>query len=90
MGILNLTPDSFYDGGKYKNDNEILSQVYMMLKNEAAFYKVDIDKSPLLKIKYGITQLPTFLFYKNGVYIDFVIGLISRETLIEKIENALK
>lgn len=40
MGILNLTPDSFYDGGKYKNDSEILSQVYMMLKNEATFVDV--------------------------------------------------
>jgi dihydropteroate synthase len=40
MGILNLTPDSFYDGGKYKNDSEILSQVYMMLKNEASFIDV--------------------------------------------------
>jgi dihydropteroate synthase len=40
MGILNLTPDSFYDGGKYKNDNEILSQVYMMLKNEATFIDI--------------------------------------------------
>ncbi|WP_250432870.1 dihydropteroate synthase [Hanstruepera flava] len=37
MGILNLTPDSFYDGGKYKNESEILSQVYMMLKNGATF-----------------------------------------------------
>lgn len=40
MGILNITPDSFYDGGKYKNDSEILSQVYMMLKNEATFIDV--------------------------------------------------
>lgn len=40
MGILNLTPDSFYDGGKYKNDSEILSQVYMMLKNEATFIDI--------------------------------------------------
>ena len=41
MGILNLTPDSFYDGGgKYKNDNEILSQVYMMLKHEATFIDI--------------------------------------------------
>lgn len=40
MGILNLTPDSFYDGGKFKNDSEILSQVYMMLKNEATFIDI--------------------------------------------------
>ncbi len=23
MGILNVTPDSFFDGGKYKNKDEI-------------------------------------------------------------------
>lgn len=37
MGILNLTPDSFYDGGKYKDENSILKQVETMLSNGAAF-----------------------------------------------------
>lgn len=40
MGILNITPDSFYDGGKYKNDSEFLSQVYVMLKDGATFVDV--------------------------------------------------
>lgn len=31
MGILNLTPDSFYDGGKYKSDADILVQVEKMI-----------------------------------------------------------
>jgi dihydropteroate synthase len=31
MGILNLTPDSFYDGGKYKNLKGMLSKVAQML-----------------------------------------------------------
>ncbi|PKV52611.1 dihydropteroate synthase [Aquimarina sp. MAR_2010_214] len=37
MGILNLTPDSFYDGGKYKNEDEILQQVEQMLVEGATF-----------------------------------------------------
>ena len=37
MGILNLTPDSFYDGGKYKSEKTILSQVDKMLKEGATF-----------------------------------------------------
>lgn len=40
MGILNLTPDSFYDGGKYKEKNEILNQVEKMLKEGATFIDV--------------------------------------------------
>ncbi|RDI56211.1 dihydropteroate synthase [Flavobacterium glaciei] len=35
MGILNVTPNSFFDGGKYKNEIEILSQVEKMLLDGA-------------------------------------------------------
>jgi dihydropteroate synthase len=37
MGILNLTPDSFYDGGKYKDENSILKQTEKMLLDGATF-----------------------------------------------------
>jgi len=37
MGILNLTPDSFYDGGSYKTDTDILNQVEIMLNEGATF-----------------------------------------------------
>jgi len=37
MGILNLTPDSFYDGGKYNNEYQILLQVEKMLHEGATF-----------------------------------------------------
>ena len=40
MGILNITPDSFFDGGKYKNETEILSQVEKMLFEGATFIDV--------------------------------------------------
>ena len=37
MGILNLTPDSFFDGGKYKDEASILNQVEYMLNHGATF-----------------------------------------------------
>jgi len=37
MGILNITPDSFYDGGHYKNEVSILNQVEKMLNEGATF-----------------------------------------------------
>lgn len=37
MGILNITPDSFYDGGKYKDEGSILRQVEKMLTEGAGF-----------------------------------------------------
>jgi len=37
MGILNLTPDSFYDGGNYTDEKSILRQVEKMLSEGATF-----------------------------------------------------
>ncbi|WP_121665833.1 dihydropteroate synthase [Mesonia aquimarina] len=37
MGILNLTPDSFYDGGRYKNEQDFLQQTEKMLSEGATF-----------------------------------------------------
>lgn len=40
MGILNITPDSFYDGGTHKNTSEVLNHVEQMLNEGATFIDV--------------------------------------------------
>ncbi|SHJ63176.1 dihydropteroate synthase [Flavobacterium haoranii] len=40
MGILNCTPDSFFDGGKYKSESDILHQVEKMLEEGATFIDI--------------------------------------------------
>jgi len=40
MGILNLTPDSFYDGGKLQSEGAILKQAEKMLHDGATFLDV--------------------------------------------------
>ena len=40
MGILNVTPDSFHDGGQYKDESTILNQVETMLTDGATFIDV--------------------------------------------------
>jgi len=40
MGILNVTPDSFYDGGVHNSDKKILKHVEKMLNDGAAFIDI--------------------------------------------------
>ena len=40
MGILNVTPDSFYDGGRFVSDEKMLSQVEKMLQDGANFIDI--------------------------------------------------
>lgn len=40
MGIINLSPDSFYDGGKIKNEKDLLNRVEQMLGDGAVIIDV--------------------------------------------------
>lgn len=45
MGILNLTPDSFFDGGKFTEQDSILRKVELMLNEGATFIDVGAASS---------------------------------------------
>lgn len=40
MGILNVTPNSFYDGGKHSDEKSVLTQVEKMLSEGASFIDI--------------------------------------------------
>lgn len=40
MGVLNVTPDSFYDGGKFMEDEKVLTQAKRMLDEGASFIDI--------------------------------------------------
>ena len=72
---------------------QIMQPVYEELaryyKGFAHFYWVDADNEKALYMQYGIKEVPTILFFKNNELIDSATGLVSKNKLIAKIENAL-
>ena len=40
MGVLNVTPDSFHDGGRFVKEAEIVHQVETMLQEGATFIDI--------------------------------------------------
>lgn len=91
MGILNLTPDSFYDGGKYKNEKDILFQVEKMLSNGATFIDVgayssrpgadEVGTDDELKRLLPVLELIYDEFPEILVSIDTFKALVAKETL---------
>ena len=81
MGILNLTPDSFYDGGKYKSSSEILRKDEKMLNEGATF--IDIGAYSSRPGAVHISQdeeLKRLLPVLQLVINDFPDALISIDT----------
>src|SRR5215218_4828182 len=58
-------------------------------KSSVKFFTVDIDQEKIIATDFGISETPSILSFKNGEIIDHSIGLISKNDLIAKIENAL-
>lgn len=53
------------------------------------FYKVDVDEKQECAIRYGITAMPTLVFFKNGEEIERKVGFLSKEKLEKIIEELL-
>ena len=91
MGILNLTPDSFYDGNIYKNEQTILNQVEKMLNDGASFIDIgaysskpgatyvseDEEKSRIIKI----VELLAIKFPNANLSVDTFRSSVADECL---------
>jgi dihydropteroate synthase len=86
MGILNVTPDSFYDGGKYKSVNEILKQVELMLSQGATFIDIGAYSSrPKAKHISQEEELARLIPVLNAIMANFPEILISVDTFRSKV-----
>ncbi|MBL4669442.1 MAG: thiol reductase thioredoxin, partial [Flavobacteriales bacterium] len=48
--------------------------------------KVDVDNNPEIAAKYGIRNIPTILFIKNGEVVDKQVGAAQKAQLTEKLD----
>lgn len=65
---------------------EELSEEY---KDTAVIGKLDVDNNPNVAAKFGIRNIPTILFIKNGEVVDKSVGMSPKQNLIGKIEANL-
>ena len=55
---------------------------------KAVIGKVDVDSNPNVAMKYGIRNIPTVLFVKNGEVADKQVGAAPKQVFVDKL-NAL-
>ncbi len=57
--------------------------------DNAVIGKMDVDANPETPVKYGIRNIPTILFFKNGEQVDKQVGAVPKATLANKIDALL-
>lgn len=64
----------------------MLRAVVAMFQGAVKLAKLDLDAGPRTAQVYGIRDVPTLLFFKNGEVVDHLIGAVPRTTLIHKLQ----
>ena len=64
----------------------IVEEVGVEYEGKAVVAKVDVDSNPGITAKYGIRNIPTILFFKNGDIADKQVGAVPKSTIVNKLE----
>ena len=67
----------------------IVEEVGVDYEGKAVVTKVDVDSNPGITAKYGIRNIPTILFFKNGEVADKQVGAVPKSTLVAKLDALL-
>lgn len=67
----------------------IYEELAILYKDQVRFFTVDAESETAIGEEYGIMELPTILLFRSGKVIDHVTGLVPKNVIISKIENAL-
>ena len=67
----------------------IVEEVGVDYEGKAVVVKVDVDSNPGITAKYGIRNIPTILFFKNGEVADKQVGAVPKSAIVSKLDALL-
>lgn len=56
-------------------------------EGKAIIGKVNVDENPEITAKYGVRNIPTILFFKDGEVVDKTVGALPKGKLSEKLDG---
>lgn len=67
----------------------LIDELDVDYKDQAIIGKVNVDSESDISAKYGITSIPTLLFFKDGEVVDKHVGSASKSQLEEKLNSLI-
>ena len=64
----------------------VIEELAKEYDGKAVIGKLDVDNNPQVSQAFGVRNIPTILFFKNGEIIDKQVGAVPKSTLVKKLE----
>ena len=76
--------------GPCKAIGPIIEEIHNEYERNAIVGKVDVDSNQELAVKYGIMNIPTVLFFKDGQVVDKLKGAAPKKEFVKRLESLLQ
>ncbi|MCK4678258.1 MAG: thioredoxin [Bacteroidales bacterium] len=67
----------------------IIEEIGKDYEGKVVIGKLDVDNNPAVTARYGIRNIPTILFFKDGEVVDKQVGAVPKAMLVGKLEQYL-
>jgi thioredoxin len=67
-----------------------IEEISREYEGKAVVAKCDVDNSPGVAAKFGIRNIPTVLFFKDGKVADKQVGAVPKINFVNKLNNLLQ
>lgn len=68
----------------------IIEELAREFDGRAKVVKVNVDQNQALASRYGVTSIPTLMFFKQGRVVDRDVGYTPKATLVQKLNRLLE
>ena len=68
----------------------VLKELASEFSGRVAFAKVNVDKNDVLAARFGVSAIPTLVFFRNGKAVDMVVGALPKSQIKAWIEKNLR
>lgn len=66
-----------------------VDEVAKELEGKAVVAKCNVDDCEDISMKYGIRNIPTLLYFKDGELADRSVGVVSKQEIIGRLEKLM-
>lgn len=67
----------------------IVEELAKEYEGQAIIGKLDVDANSNIPVQFGVRNIPTLLFFKNGQLVDKQVGAVPKSVLAEKLAKQL-
>jgi thioredoxin 1 len=67
----------------------IVDEISKEYEGKAIITKCDVDSAGNIALRFGIRNIPTLLFFKNGAMVDKLVGAAAKSAITAKLDALL-